>query len=415
MAMVLLRRGRSISTDNIAGPQTGEARVPDRTDAACTGQADNHFLFDGVSELNRKECTSLGVVVHEFPPFKGGVATFTEDLCRLAARRWPVTVFLTGFVQQPLQYDENIRVVALGDHADPETVFQALEEMGITHVLFNHILCAPLPLILKCRRAGIPMWTNIHGAYVNTRGKVRFGIKRWVFHQLVFRLQCGAVANSHFTRSSFFRKLPGVPMPIIHPGVWQDRYVPVLETRRRSGVVALGRLVRRKGFDILLEAFQKVRSDTLTVIGNGPDLEFLKSKAAELRIASRVRFVTGLTHEEDLRELASHRVFGLLPKLLPGGDAEGFGIVFIEAAAAGLPVVAGRSGGVLDAVNDGVNGFLVDPGNPQEAADRLIQLLTDDTLCEQMSRASLKWAEKFDWNRRDPEKEFGFLLKQPGS
>lgn len=344
----------------------------------------------------------------------GGIATLTEDLCRLAARRWPVTVFLTGPVQQPLQYAENIRVVALGDRAAPGKIFQALEKQGVTQVLFNHFQCAPLPLVLKCRRAGIRMWTYVHGADVNMRGETRFGVKTWVSRQLVFRLQCSALVNSQSTRDIFCRRFPGVQASIIHPGVWRDRSVPVSETRSRTGVVALGRLVRRKGFDVLLEAFQKVRSGTLTIIGDGPDREFLKSRTAELGIASRVRFRTGLTNEEVLRELDSHRVFCLLPRMLSGGDVEGFGIVFIEAAAAGLPVVAGRSGGVPDAVNDGVNGFLVDPENPQAATDRLMQLLTDDALCEQMSRASAEWAERFDWNRRDPEKEFKFLLKQTG-
>lgn len=345
---------------------------------------------------------------------KGGIATLTQDLCRLAARRWPVAVFLTGLVQQPLQYAENITVVALGDRAAPETVFQSLKKQGITRVLFNHLQCAPLPLILKCRRAGIRMWTYVHGADVNLRGKVRFGVKTWVSRQLVFRLQCGTVVNSHFTRDIFSRKCPGVRAAIIHPGVWLDHNVAVSETRSRTGVVALGRLVRRKGFEVLLEAFQKVGPGTLTVIGDGPEREFLRSRAAELGIASRVRFLTGLTNEEVFRELASHRVFCLLPRRLSGGDVEGFGIVFVEAAAAGLPVVAGRSGGVPDAVNDGVNGFLVDPENPQEVADRLIQLLTDDALCEQMSRGSVRWAERFDWHRRDPEKEFEFLLNPPG-
>lgn len=353
---------------------------------------------------------SLGMVVQEYLPMRGGIATLSDDLARFASRECPVVVFLTGPAQEKIRYQENITVIPLGERASPEAVFQALEKNGITHVLFNHFLCAPLPLVWKCRRAGLQMWTYVHGADVNMRFKNRFAVKTAVVRQLIFRLQNGVLVNSRSTQRIFSRKFLGVKSRLIHPGIWLSS--EAVERRRScgTGIVTLGRLVRRKGFDVLLEAVRNLKRDVkVTIIGDGPDREFLRAEAIRLGISEQVRFLRGLSNEEVVSELLSHRVFCLLPRVLSEGDIEGFGIVFLEAAVSGLPVVAGRSGGVPDAVNDGINGFLVDPEDPLSVAERLDLLLTDDNLCRQMGSESLAWVKKFDWNRRNSNKEFSFL------
>jgi phosphatidyl-myo-inositol dimannoside synthase len=350
----------------------------------------------------------IGIVAIEYPPIKGGIATLTEDLARFAARRWPVCVFLIGPVQEVIQYDENIKVIPLGDLASPKKLYSALRQSRITHVLFNHQLCASFPVVIKCKSAGIRTYTYVHGKDINMDLKRRLGIRTRLRRFLTFKLQNGVLANSHSTQQIFNMGMRGVKLRIVHPGIWLLKEQQVLK-QKRGDVIAIGRLVRRKGFDVLLEALACTdKSVTLTIIGDGPDREFLQNYAGRLGVQSRVRFLRGISNEKVQEELQSHRVFCLLPRVLPSGDVEGFGIVFTEAAAAGLPVVAGNSGGVPDAINDGVNGFLINPEDPKQAAQKLRLLLTDAELYDHMSKESHQWAKKFDWNQRNPERELCF-------
>jgi phosphatidylinositol alpha-1,6-mannosyltransferase len=110
-------------------------------------------------------------------------------------------------------------------------------------------------------------------------------------------------------------------------------------------------------------------------------------------------------------ETARHKVFCQLPRSLSDGDVEGFGIVFLEAAAQGIPVVAGASGGVLDAVDDGKNGFLVDPEDVEGITDKLQSLIENEALNEKMAKQSLNWASRFYWGKRDLAREAGFLVR----
>lgn len=355
----------------------------------------------------------IGIVAKEYPPMRGGIGTLTEDLARFASRKWPVMVFLTGPAQATIEYSEDIEVVPLGDQATPLLVFQTLKQHGITHVLFNHRLSASVSLVCRCWLVGIRMWIYVHGADVNLGSYAHLGLKDRLRRRLIFGLQQGVVVNSRSTRKILIRRFWRGKTNILHPGIALSAESPPKRAGLKTGdVVALGRLVRRKGFDVLLETIRRMGDEvSLTIIGNGPDRDFLKAETERLGMPGRVRFLQGLSNEEVHEELCAHKVFCLLPRVLLDGDVEGFGIVFLEAASLGLPVVAGNSGGVPDAVNDGVNGFLVDPENPDEIADKLNLLFQDDKLYEKMSRASLEWAKKFDWNRRNPEEEFRFLLK----
>lgn len=144
-------------------------------------------------------------------------------------------------------------------------------------------------------------------------------------------------------------------------------------------VLSLGRLVPRKGFDMALEAVALLRDDfpglTFVVGGSGPDEDRLREMTSRLGIQQTVRFVGYVPQEDLLMWYAACDVFTMPSR--EDDDVEGFGIVYLEANAAGKPVVAGRSGGVPDAVADGENGLLVAPESPDEIASAIRALLRD--------------------------------------
>jgi phosphatidylinositol alpha-1,6-mannosyltransferase len=192
--------------------------------------------------------------------------------------------------------------------------------------------------------------------------------------------------------------LPGVVVPC---GVDVDRFVPLDAAARRSArehcgidpdrpvVLGVSRLVPRKGFDVLIEAMATLGRDAQLVIGgSGRDRERLERLAAERGVP--VQFL-GRVPDADMAALyGCADVFAMLCRADRWGglEAEGFGIVFLEAAACGVPQIAGRSGGSHEAVADGETGFVVEPRDVAAVRRSLQALLDDDTLRTRMAEAS---------------------------
>ncbi|MDP8257706.1 MAG: glycosyltransferase family 4 protein [Candidatus Alcyoniella australis] len=167
-------------------------------------------------------------------------------------------------------------------------------------------------------------------------------------------------------------------------------------------VVSISRLIRRKGMDKALHAFgrvlERVPDAIYLIVGRGPYEKDLRKIVAERKLEQHVVFA-GFVPDEELPQYYNASELFLLPcREVPGGDVEGFGIVFLEANACIKPVVAGRSGGVVDAVEDGVSGILVDPLDEQQIADAVVKLLQDRELAATMGRQGRERVlEKFTW------------------
>ena len=179
-------------------------------------------------------------------------------------------------------------------------------------------------------------------------------------------------------RPGSVRVLPHCVSPETPAGTSSQRATPPV-------VLAVARLTREdryKGVDTLLYAWPRVREKveaTLFIVGDGPDLPRLRRIAEALDLDGAVRFAGILPDEELANAYATSAVFAMPARhrLEPRPQGEGFGLVFIEAGAAGLPVVAGRGGGTEDAVEDGGSGILVDARDHRSVADAVIGLLLD--------------------------------------
>lgn len=148
------------------------------------------------------------------------------------------------------------------------------------------------------------------------------------------------------------------------------------ERRPEPGrVLLIGRLVEKKGVNVLLSAAAVVPDARVVIAGDGPIAADLKAQAADLGIAERVEFLGQCTRAEVMAQLARAAVVALPSQVGAGGDQDGVPVVLGEAMAAGVPVVASELGGLGEHVVDGVNGLLVEPGSVTELADALRRLI----------------------------------------
>lgn len=229
------------------------------------------------------------------------------------------------------------------------------------------------------------------------------------------------VAVSESTRQVIIRM--GVSperVRVLYPGVDTTRFHPKVDGTpviRRHGLqgkrilLTVSRLVPRKGIDTMLRAFPQVREvvpDVVyLIVGDGPDRPRLEALAQRLQVSEHVHFVGWVDDEMLPAYYAACDVFVLVSRSIPeAGEVEGFGIVYLEAGACAKPVVAGASGGAVEAVRNGVNGLVVEPTDTTMVARAVIRLLQDQTLAARLGAAGWRRA------RRSPTWEILRLLDE---
>ncbi|MFE9447774.1 glycosyltransferase family 4 protein [Streptomyces sp. NPDC006739] len=197
---------------------------------------------------------------------------------------------------------------------------------------------------------------------------------------------------------------PGVDEKVFHPGSGGEEVRARLGLSERPVVVCVSRLVPRKGQDTLIRAMPRILAAepdaVLLIVGGGPYERGLRRLARETGVAASVRFTGSVPWSELPAHYGAGDVFAMPCRTRRGGlDVEGLGIVYLEASATGLPVVAGDSGGAPDAVLDGETGWVVRGGSPDEAADRIVVLLGDAELRRRMGERGREWVErKWRWD-----------------
>jgi phosphatidylinositol alpha-1,6-mannosyltransferase len=346
--------------------------------------------------------TSL-LVTNDYPPKVGGIQSYLSELWQ----RLPpgeTTVLTTPHVDAAtfdaaLDYrvERVANKVLFPTPAVAKRADALAREVGADIVFVDPML--PLGLIgPRLRRA--PYIVIAHGAEITVPGRLP-GSR--ALGRRVLRGAAGVIAAGEYPAAACLRTA-GRPLPhiVIPPGVDPQRFHPIAaaeraEVRRkyrldpdRPLIVGLSRLVPRKGFDILIQALAGLDDSVqLAIGGSGRDERRLMDLAVSRQVHPRVRFL-GRVPDADLAPLyASADVFSMPCRDRWGGlEAEGFGIVFVEASACGVPSVAGRSGGSHEAVVDGETGFVVEPRDVDSVRDALGRLLGDDILRAHMGAAA---------------------------
>ena len=205
--------------------------------------------------------------------------------------------------------------------------------------------------------------------------------------------------------SATLAQLPsGVDTDVFRPGAGGDAVRRRLALQDRPVVVCVSRLVPRKGQDVLVQALPEIRrrvpGAALLCVGGGPDAPRLHRLAAEHGVADDVVLTGSVPWEELPAHYDAGDVFAMPCRTRRAGrEVEGLGIVYLEASATGLPVVAGRSGGAPDAVLDGRTGHVVDGRSVPGVADAVSRLLLDRDQARAMGEAGRRWvAEAWRWD-----------------
>jgi len=202
---------------------------------------------------------------------------------------------------------------------------------------------------------------------------------------------------------------PSEKIHILYHGVNLSRFKRTISETDPGNVLFVGRLVPRKGLNYLISALSRVKEQfpavTLTVIGDGPDRESCQEQA-KLELANGFEFMGFQSHDVVRDTMSKAAVFCLPSITLPTGETETFGLVFIEAQAMGVPVVSFDIGGIPEVVVDGKTGFLCPEGDVFSLAEKILILLKNPDLRQQMGNAGSAWVKKmFDLNKQTTKLE----------
>ncbi|MGW1602643.1 glycosyltransferase family 4 protein [Streptomyces eurythermus] len=365
------------------------------------------------------------IVTNDFPPRPGGIQAFLHNMAlRLDPGR--LVVYASTWkrgregaeataafdAEQPFTVVRDRTTMLLPTPAATRRAAGLLREHGCTSVWFG--AAAPLGLMAPAlRKAGAErLVATTHG---HEAGWAQLPAAR----QLLRRIGESTDTLTYlgeYTRSRIATALtpragsrmvqlpPGVDEKTFHPGSGGDAVRARLGLTDRPVVVCVSRLVPRKGQDTLIQAMPRILAaepDTvLLIVGGGPYERDLRRLARETGVAGSVRFTGAVPWAELPAHYGAGDVFAMPCRTRRGGlDVEGLGIVYLEASATGLPVVAGDSGGAPDAVLDGETGWVVRGGEPAEAADRIVTLLRDPGLRRRMGERGRLWVEeKWRWD-----------------
>lgn len=166
----------------------------------------------------------------------------------------------------------------------------------------------------------------------------------------------------------------------------------------RQMVLFVGRLVASKHVDLIITALQYLPEVSLVVVGEGPELPKLKSLAEKMGVYPQVNWVGKVSENIKWQYMRAADVFILSSTEMPTGQVEGFGIVLLEASAAGAPVIASRSGGMVDVVDNDSNGLLCDPYDPRDLAEKIDYILAnEDMAAKYVEGAREKIKTRFNW------------------
>ncbi|MGE2713691.1 glycosyltransferase family 4 protein [Mycolicibacterium litorale] len=362
------------------------------------------------------------LVTNDFPPRAGGIQNYLEAFVEhvVAAGRHEVTVYAPAW-KNAADYD---RAAAFEVVRHPGTLMLPepsvagrmrglIASRDIDTVWFG--AAAPLALLTPiARRAGAArVIASTHGHEV---GWSMLPVARTALRRIGDDTDVVTFV-SRYTRGRFASAFgPHAALEHLPPGVDTDRFAPDpaarAELRARYGlgerpvVVCVSRLVPRKGQDMLIRALPAIRrrvpGAVLVIVGGGPYRTALQRQAQQHGVGDHVRFTGGVPGDELSAHHAMADVFAMPCRTRGAGlDVEGLGIVYLEASATGVPVVAGRSGGAPETVRDGETGFVVDGTDVAGVATAVADLLADPARAAAMGAEGRRWAlENWQWPTR---------------
>jgi phosphatidylinositol alpha-1,6-mannosyltransferase len=369
------------------------------------------------------------VVTNDFPPRQGGIQTFVAAL--LARRPPDSVVVLASDSPGSTEYDAALPYpvvrrptgMLLPTRATARAAADLARRYDCDSAFFG--AAAPLGLLAPAlRAAGV---RHLVGAtHGHETGWVALPGSRQLLQRIAGQLDV-LTYISLYTRGRLEPALGGrTHLAQLSPGVDVEVFSPEADgaaVRRRYAlgaapvVVCVSRLVARKGQDVLIAGWPQVLARfpdaRLLLVGGGPAEDSLRRAIAARGIQDSVVLTGPVPPAELPAHYAAGDVFAMPCRTRRAGlDVEGLGMVYLEAAACGRPVVAGTSGGAPEAVREGVTGHVVEPRSPQAVAEAVAGLLADPVRARAMGRAGRSWVEE-RWSWATIAGTFAELLEPP--
>lgn len=345
----------------------------------------------------------------EYPPFYGGVANYYGNIVKY----WPepVNIFVLPnnggkLISEKLPF---LKWLPSFWH-----LWRAIKKEKIGHILVGHILPLGTAAYLVSRILPIKYSVILHGMDLTFAVKTKR--KRWLTKKILKyarNIFCGNSYTAEMAKKAVDEK-GGKKVVVVNPGV--EVRSKKLEVRSKEELfdkyglkdkiilLSVGRLVKRKGFDMVIEAFSQVLKQIPNIVyviaGSGEEINNLKFKIGNLKLKNNIILLANVQDDEKYSWYEICDIF-IMPAREIDGDFEGFGIVYLEANLAGKPVIAGDSGGVRDAVIDGLNGLIVNPESVQDISQAIIRLAEDENLRKKLGKQGRERAVKeFNWEKQ---------------
>jgi phosphatidylinositol alpha-1,6-mannosyltransferase len=383
--------------------------------------------------MSRNNSTKILCITNDFGPRAGGIETFVMGLIERAPKG-SITVY-TSSQENTKLYDEqwlqDFGVAIIRDRSKillptprvARNIRKIVKRDSIEQVFFG--AAAPLGLLARSlRRSGVSRIVAL------THGHEVWWAKVWPFSiaiSFIGKHVDHLTYLGEFTKgeiSKALSKRAAETMVKIAPGIDTEHFAPNAKSVRlrkdlalegKKVIVSVGRLVHRKGQDILIQSLPTILARHpnahLLMIGEGPYHKELSTMVKKLNLSDSVTFIGRIQYIDLPIYIGAGDIFAMPSRSrLAGLEVEGLGIVYLEASSCALPVIAGRSGGAPDAVQEGVTGFSIDGTSTLEVAEAIIGVLDDPVKAKAMGQAGRRWViEKWRWEIWS--KEFNSLFK----
>ena len=352
------------------------------------------------------------VVSTDFSPRSWGIGAYTKELSTSLSKGNQVTVLATG-IPNAKTFDHGCSYRIIRTPSVPilrhialliyiPWIIRRYNIDAILHIvwitsLISHLWYCLIP---------VPYFVSVFGTEIRDdkrswRRRVKYYLKGWRI--VALRKARGIFPISYYSaRLVMSLGIEQSCIEVIFGGIDTQRFKPIANDQRsnkQKKLLTVSRLDLNKGHDRVLEALSILKNQGLvpkyTIVGQGPEEMRLRKITQSLGLGNQVEF-TGFVPDNQLPAVyTSCNIYVMASREIPGrlDLVEGFGISFLEASASGLPVVAGNSGGISDAVQNGKTGLLVNPDDPEDIASAIKRLLVDTNLARRLGNEGRRWTE----------------------
>ena len=353
---------------------------------------------------------SIALLTGNFPPMTGGISNYLDTIFKNLAQVHTTIICLPtpGWGTFDPQQNYRVRRINIPEtwhpfykqfkYLFPAYLAELFKKRNLDFVLCGHahhslLLSAWIYSIVK----KVPYGVFIYGLDICHVQRHNYKI---VYNFLVKQAKIVIACSQATARIIENLGIPAEKVVVINPPITFNRFtnnnsVDIIRKKYgldgRKCILTVGHLVKRKGHDVVLRALPRVLEEfpkaRYVIIGSGPNENHLKSLVDRMGLNEHVIFVGHVSDNELGSFYSASDIFIMASREIPEeGDIEGFGIVYLEANLFEKPVIAGRSGGIADAVIHEETGLLVDPNNEIEVAEAIIRLLSDPLLTRRLGK-----------------------------